>query len=60
MGLQLKIEYSDLLQLIQQLSIEELQQLKKEVNKTIEENQKAPKLLQYLIDYLQKNRKNHQ
>ncbi|MGB1241854.1 MAG: type II toxin-antitoxin system antitoxin SocA domain-containing protein [Chitinophagales bacterium] len=51
MSLQLEIEYSDLLQLVQQLSGEELQRLKKDVNRTIKAHQKIPQLLQYLIGY---------
>ncbi|MGB0929471.1 MAG: hypothetical protein ACPGVB_01755 [Chitinophagales bacterium] len=53
MGLQLNLDYPDLLQLIHQLSEEELQRLKKDVNNAIKANQKIPKLLQYLIDSFQ-------
>ncbi|MFK7903481.1 MAG: type II toxin-antitoxin system antitoxin SocA domain-containing protein [Chitinophagales bacterium] len=63
MGLQLKIEYSDLLQLVQQLSPKELQQLKKDVNNTIKASQKTQKLLQYLIynfQLIEESINNHQ
>ncbi len=51
MSLQLNLQYLDVLQLIRQMSIEELQQLKKDVNIAIKINQKNRLLLQYLIGY---------
>ncbi len=54
MSLQLNLQYADLLQLVQQMSVEELLQLKKDVNTAIETNNRIPQLLHYLIDHFEK------